>query len=320
MVAEISKQLDMELFQSQALQVVESVKKVIIGKEDMIVDLFIAMLAEGNVLLEGVPGVAKTSIAKAFASALGLEFKRIQFVPDILPGDIIGMSIFNQRSGTFEVRKGPIFTNILLVDEINRASPKIQSALLEAMEEKQVSIDGTTFRLPSPFMVITTQNPIDIAGTFPLPEAQIDRFMFKLDIGYLSPENELRMLQAKARGPEAYEPKVLGREDILRLVEMTRQVRTDDRVLEYIRDLIVASRSRDELLLGGSPRASIALLKASKAYAAINGRDYVIPDDVKYLVPRVLSHRLIVKPELELENTTAADVIDDLLTEVAVPV
>jgi MoxR-like ATPase len=169
-------------------------------------------------------------------------------------------------------------------------------------------------------MVITTQNPIDIAGTFPLPEAQIDRFMFKLDIGYLSPENELRMLQAKARGPEAYEPKVLGRDDILRLVEMTRQVRTDDRVLEYIRDLIVASRSRDELLLGGSPRASIALLKASKAYAAINGRDYVIPDDVKYLVPRVLSHRLIVKPELELENTTAADVIDDLLTEVAVPV
>jgi MoxR-like ATPase len=320
MVAEISKQLDMELFQSQALQVVESVKKVIIGKDELIFDLFIAMLAEGNVLLEGVPGVAKTSIAKSFASALGLEFKRVQFVPDILPGDIIGMSIFNQRSGTFEVRKGPIFTNILLVDEINRASPKIQSALLEAMEEKQASIDGTTYPLPSPFMVITTQNPIDIAGTFPLPEAQIDRFMFKLDIGYLSPENELKMLQAKARGPEAYEPKVLGRDDILRLIEMTRQVRTDDRVLEYIRDLIVASRDRDELLLGASPRASIALLKASKALAAINGRDYVIPDDVKYLVPRVLSHRLIVKPELELENVSATEVIDELLDEVPVPV
>jgi MoxR-like ATPase len=320
MTTKTRENMDMGRFQSQTLQVVEAVKKVIIGKDELIFDLFIAMLAEGNVLLEGVPGVAKTSIAKSFASALGLEFKRVQFVPDILPGDIIGMSIFNQRSGTFEVRKGPIFTNILLVDEINRASPKIQSALLEAMEEKQASIDGTTYQLPSPFMVITTQNPIDIAGTFPLPEAQIDRFMFKLDIGYLSPENELKMLQAKARGPEAYEPKVLGRDDILRLVEMTRQVRTDDRVLEYIRDLIVASRSRDELLLGGSPRASIALLKASKAYAAINGRDYVIPDDVKYLVPRVLSHRLIVKPELELENTTAADVIDDLLTEVAVPV
>jgi MoxR-like ATPase len=320
MTIKTRENMDMARFKSQTLQVVDAVKKVIIGKDELILDLFIAMLAEGNVLLEGVPGVAKTSIAKSFASALGLEFKRVQFVPDILPGDIIGMSIFNQRSGTFEVRKGPIFTNILLVDEINRASPKIQSALLEAMEEKQASIDGTTYPLPSPFMVITTQNPIDIAGTFPLPEAQIDRFMFKLDIGYLNPEDELRMLQSKARGPEAGEPTVLGRDDILRLIEMTRNIRTDDRVLEYIRDLIVASRSRDELLLGGSPRASIALLKASKAYAAINGRDYVIPDDVKYLVPRVLSHRLIVKPELELENTTAADVIDELLSEVAVPV
>jgi MoxR-like ATPase len=169
-------------------------------------------------------------------------------------------------------------------------------------------------------MVITTQNPIDIAGTFPLPEAQIDRFMFKLDIGYLSPEDELSMLQAKARGPQAYEPRVLGRDDILRLIEMARDIRADDRVLEYIRDIIVASRHHDELLLGGSPRASIALLKASKAHAAINGRDYVIPDDVKYLLPRVLSHRLIVKPELELENVTAAGVIDDLLKEVDVPV
>jgi MoxR-like ATPase len=320
MMAEPGKQLDMELFQSKALQVVESVKQVIVGKEDMIVDLFIAMLAEGNVLLEGVPGVAKTSLAKAFASALGLEFKRVQFVPDILPGDIIGMSIFNQRSGTFETRKGPIFTNILLVDEINRASPKIQSALLESMEEKQVSIDGTTFKLPSPFMVITTQNPIDIAGTFPLPEAQIDRFMFKLDIGYLSPEDELTMLRAKNDSRVAHEQQVLSRDDIVRLIEMVKQVRTDDRVLEYIRDLIVASRSHDKLLLGGSPRASIALLKVSKAYAAINGRDYVIPDDIKYLAPRVLSHRLIVKPELELENVSIAEIVKELLKEVPVPV
>ena len=320
METETSTQLDMELFQKQALQVIESVKKVIIGKEDMIVDLFIAMLAEGNVLLEGVPGVAKTSIAKAFASALGLEFKRVQFVPDILPGDIIGMSIFNQRSGTFETRKGPIFTNILLVDEINRASPKIQSALLEAMEEKQVSIDGTTFRLPSPFMVITTQNPIDIAGTFPLPEAQIDRFMFKLDIGYLSPEDELGMLRAKNEREVAHQPRVLSREDIVMLIDMVRRVRTDDRVLEYIRDLVVASRGHEKLLLGASPRASIALLKASKALAAINGRDYVIPDDVKYLLPRVLSHRLIVKPELELENVNAAEIVDELLSKVPVPV
>ncbi|OPY26718.1 MAG: Holliday junction DNA helicase RuvB [Methanocella sp. PtaU1.Bin125] len=320
MHTEARTKVDMDLFQSQALQVVESVKKVIVGKEDMIVDLFIAMLAEGNVLLEGVPGVAKTSIAKAFASALGLEFKRVQFVPDILPGDIIGMSIFNQKTGAFETRKGPIFTNILLVDEINRASPKIQSALLEAMEEKQVSIDGTTFRLPEPFMVITTQNPIDIAGTFPLPEAQIDRFMFKLDVGYLSPEQELNMLRAKNARQVAKQPGVLSREDIVGLITMVRDVRTDDRVLEYIRDLIVASRGHEKLLLGGSPRASIALLKASKALAAINGRDYVIPDDVKYLLPKVLSHRLIVKPELELENVDPSDIVRELLDTVRVPV
>jgi MoxR-like ATPase len=314
------QRMDMGLFQSQTLQVVESVKKVIVGKEDLITDLLIAMLAGGNVLLEGVPGVAKTSIAKAFASSIGLEFKRIQFVPDILPGDIIGMSIFNQKTGAFETRKGPIFTNILLVDEINRASPKIQSALLEAMEEKQVSIDGTTFPLPSPFMVITTQNPIDIAGTFPLPEAQIDRFMFKLDVGYLSPEEELNMLRAKNARQVVKEQGVLSREDITGLITMVKDVRTDDRVLEYIRDLIVASRSHEKLLLGGSPRASIALLKASKALAAINGRDYVIPDDVKYLLPKVLSHRLIVKPELELENIDPSGIVEELLDTVRVPV
>ena len=320
MDAEVKGQVDMELFRSRAFRVIESVKEVIVGKDDLITDLFIAMLAEGNVLLEGVPGVAKTSIAKAFASAVSLDFKRVQFVPDILPGDIVGMSVYNQRTGAFETRKGPIFTNILLVDEINRASPKIQSALLEAMEEKQVSIDGSTFMLPSPFMVITTQNPIDVAGTFPLPEAQIDRFMFKLDVGYLSPEGELDMLRAKNEGHTVAGKSVLSRDEILGLIGMVRQVRTDERVLQYIRDLIVASRSHKKLLLGGSPRASIALLKASKALAAVQGRSYVIPDDVKYLVPRALSHRLIVKPELELENVTAGEVIDDLLRSVEVPV
>jgi MoxR-like ATPase len=312
--------MDMERFQSQTLQVVEAVKKVIIGKDDLIVDLFIAMLAEGNVLLEGVPGVAKTSIAKSFASALGLEFKRIQFVPDILPGDIIGMSIFNQRSGAFETRKGPIFTNILLVDEINLASPKIQSALLEAMEEKQVSIDGTTFRLPSPFMVITTQNPIDIAGTFPLPEAQIDRFMFKLNVDYLSPENELNLIRAKNARSATTNHQVLSRPDILGMIETVNSVQVDERSMEYIRDIIVASRRHDKLLLGGSSRASLALLRASKACAAIYSRDYVIPDDVKYLVPKILAHRIIVKPEYELDNVTSAEVVADLLRNVKVPV
>ena len=315
-----TKSQDMELFQSKALQAVESVEKVIIGKQRLIIDLLVAMLSEGNVLLEGVPGVAKTSIAKAFSSSIDLDFKRIQFVPDILPGDIVGMSVFNQKTGTFETRKGPIFTNILLVDEINRASPKVQSALLEAMEEKQVSIDGTTFPLPSPFMVITTQNPIDVAGTFPLPEAQIDRFMFKLNVDYLSPEDELNMLRKKGEPPVAPGTKAISRQDLLGLIETVRRVRVDDKVLEYIRDIVVASRKHDKLLLGASPRASIALLKSSKALAAINGRTYVIPDDVKYLAPKVLTHRLIVKPELELENVTPAEVIEDLLNQVEVPV
>ena len=320
MNSDVNMNLSMELFQSQAQQVVKSIKNVIIGKDDLIIDLFIALLAEGNVMIEGVPGVAKTSIAKAFASAIGLEFKRIQFVPDILPGDIIGMSIFNQKTGAFETRRGPIFTNILLVDEVNRASPKIQSALLEAMEEKQVSIDGTTFPLPSPFMVITTQNPIDIAGTFPLPEAQIDRFMFKLDMGYLQPEDELDMLRFKRDARVVGEPMVLRHEEIPGLIDTVRNVRVDDKVLEYIRDIIVASRTHEKLLLGGSHRASIALLRASRAVAMISGRNYVIPDDVKYLVPKVLSHRLIIKPDFELEDVTSAEVIEELLTSVKVPV
>jgi MoxR-like ATPase len=321
MTTDVSMQLSMETFQSQALQVVKSVKKAIIGKDELIVDLLIALLAEGNVLIEGVPGVAKTSIAKAFASALNMDFKRIQFVPDILPGDIIGMSVYNQKTGLFEIRGGPIFTNILLVDEINRASPKIQSALLEAMEEKQVSIDGNTYLLSFPFMVITTQNPIDIAGTFPLPEAQIDRFMFKLNVGYLDPGEELSLLQFKRDAPVAdADPGAIGSEDIIRLIETVRQVRVDDRILEYIRDLVVASRTNEKLLLGASHRASIALLRASRAVAMISGRDYVLPDDVKYLVPKVLSHRLIVKPELELEGVTSYMIIKELLDTVAVPV
>ena len=320
MNANVNQQQSQDDYQSQVQRVVQSVKKVIIGKDGLIIDLLVALLAGGNVLIEGVPGVAKTSIAKTFAAAIGLDFKRIQFVPDILPGDIIGMSVFSQRTGAFEIRRGPIFTNILLVDEINRASPKIQSALLESMEEKQASIDGTTFPLPYPFMVITTQNPIDIAGTFPLPEAQIDRFMFKLDIGYLEPDEELEMLRLKRNPPLDGDSCILQREEVAGLIETAQKVKVDDRVLEYIRDIVVASRRHEKLLLGGSHRASIALLKASRAAALISGRNYVIPDDVKYLVPRVLSHRLVIKPELEMEDVTPAEIIDELLAEVKVPV
>jgi MoxR-like ATPase len=310
---------DMVSFKSVSSGVVGEVKKVVVGKDGLIEDIFIALLAGGNVLLEGVPGVAKTTIAKAFASAIGMEFKRIQFVPDILPSDVIGSSIFNQKDMSFNIHKGPVFTNILLVDEINRASPKIQSSLLEAMEEKQVSIDGITFQLPHPFMVITTQNPIDIMGTFPLPEAQIDRFMFKLNVDYPTPDEELGMLKSRNSRAMPEAAKVLSPEDVVRMIEMVKGIRVDEKVLEYIRDLVVASRQHEKLLLGASPRASISLMRASKAVAAMDGRDYVIPDDVKYLVPNVLGHRLIVKPEYELENVTSYDVASELLSSVKVP-
>lgn len=310
---------DIKDFGSMVTGVIDQTRRVIIGKEPLIYDIFTALLAGGNIVLEGVPGVAKTTIAKVFATATGLDFKRIQFVPDIMPSDITGASMFNQKSLEFDVHKGPVFTNILLVDEINRASPKIQSSLLEAMEEKQVSIDGITYRLPEPFMVIATENPIDIIGTFPLPEAQIDRFMFKLDIRYPTYDEEFDLLKSKNSGPTRSVEEVLGRENITAMIDCVNRVYIDDKVLEYIRDLVITSRQHDKLLLGASPRASISLLKASKAVAALNGRGYVIPDDVKYLAPKVLNHRLILKPEYEQEGATVNDIIEELLTKVKVP-
>lgn len=310
---------DIKDFGSMVTGVIDQTRRVIIGKEPLIYDIFTALLAGGNIVLEGVPGVAKTTIAKVFATATGLDFKRIQFVPDIMPSDITGASMFNQKSLEFDVHKGPVFTNILLVDEINRASPKIQSSLLEAMEEKQVSIDGITYRLPEPFMVIATENPIDIIGTFPLPEAQIDRFMFRLDIRYPTYDEEFDLLKSKNSGPTRSVEEVLGRENITAMIECVNRVYIDDKVLEYIRDLVITSRQHDKLLLGASPRASISLLKASKAVAALNGRGYVIPDDVKYLAPKVLNHRLILKPEYEQEGATVNDITEELLTKVKVP-
>ncbi len=319
MAAEQKTSGDISDFSSMATGVVEQARRAIIGKEPLIYDIFTAILAGGNIMLEGVPGVAKTTIAKVFATATGLDFKRIQFVPDIMPSDITGGSIFNQKTMEFDVYKGPIFTNLLLVDEINRASPKVQSSLLEAMEEKQVSIDGITYPLPEPFMVIATQNPIDVVGTFPLPEAQIDRFMFKLDILYPDNIEELTLLKSKNADEGASVDEVLGREKVAYMIDMVKHVYADDKVLEYIRDLVIASRKHEKLLLGASPRASIAFLKASKAVAALNGRDYVIPDDVKYLAPRVLGHRLIMKPEYEQEGLTVDRIVEELLAAVKVP-
>jgi MoxR-like ATPase len=299
--------------------VVTETKKVIVGKDALINDIFVALLAGGNILLEGIPGVAKTTIAKTFATATGLDFKRVQFVPDLLPSDILGANIYRQSDYTFEFHKGPIFTNILLIDEVNRASPKIQSSLLEAMEEKQVTIEGTTYQLPAPFMVITTQNPKEIMGTFPLPESQIDRFMFKLNVDYPTYDEELGILKIKNNGGQAVAANVLRREDIIAMMDIVDSVFVDEKVMAYIRNIVLASREHEKVLIGGSPRASISLLKSSKAYAALQGREYVIPDDIKYLLPRVLEHRLIVRPEYELENVTPLDIIKDLLGSIEVP-
>ena len=311
--------VDMSAFTALASQITGEIKKAIVGKDDLITDMLIALLSEGNVMLDGVPGLAKTTIAKTFASTLDLEFTRMQFVPDILPSDVTGSYVFSQKDSSLVLNKGPVFTNLLLVDEVNRASPKTQSALLEAMEEKQVTIEGSTFPLPRPFMVITTQNPIDVVGTFPLPEAQIDRFMFKLKVDYPTFEEELEILKMKESGEQGEVTKLLALDDVVSMINLVKRVYVDEKVLVYIRDLIMASRDHEKLLLGGSPRASIALLKASRAVAAIRGREYAIPDDVKYLAPKVLNHRLIVKPEYEFEDVSAASIVQELLNTVKVP-
>lgn len=304
--------------QHTARAIFDEVSKVVIGKADLINYLIINLLSEGNILMEGFPGVAKTTIAKTFASVLGCDFKRIQFTPDIMPADITGTYIYNQKTGSFELRKGPVFANIVLADEINRASPKSQSALLECMEERQVTLEGTTMKVPVPFMVIATQNPIDLEGTYPLPEAQIDRFLFKLDVEYPDEKEELDMLIRKDNGVSSEIKKVTTPEQINRLIAAVKKVYIDEKVMQYITNLVINTRKNKELLIGASPRASIALLNASKSFAAIRGRSYVIPDDVKYLLPVVLRHRLILAPDSEFGGITVNEIIQNVLNQVEV--
>jgi MoxR-like ATPase len=280
-----------------------------------------SILAKGHILLEGVPGVAKTSMAKAIAKLLGLEFKRIQMTPDLLPMDIIGFYMYDQKIGGFVFKKGPIFTNILLVDEINRASPRTQSALLEAMQERQVTVEGVTYRLEEPFIVIATQNPIEMEGVFPLPEAQLDRFLLKIVTGYPSTKGFKELIKYIDRievGIEELKP-VLSKEDILKAADEVKSIRVDDSVIDYIASIVEATRNHPAVRLGASPRAGIALLRVSRAWAYIDGRGYVIPDDVKAVARAVLNHRIILRPEYEVEGVTAEKVIDDILVKVAVP-
>jgi MoxR-like ATPase len=311
----IRAQADVE----SAVKAVKSeVAKSVIGYEEQIEDFLICLLTRGHLLIEGVPGVAKTTLSKSFASVCGLSYRRIQFTQDLLPADITGHYFFNQRSGEFEVKKGPLFADLILTDEINRAPPKTQSALLEAMQERQVTIEGNTFDLPDHFTVIATLNPIETEGVYPLPEAQIDRFMIKSTMDYLKKDQELGILRLKTS--EEHEPNmILAREAIMDMSKDISKVFAHPSILDYVEEIALSTRTMEELDLGLSPRGAIHLLQTSMAHAYIHGRGYTIPDDVKAMAHKVLDHRLILSPEAELGGMTRAGVTDSVLSTVPVP-
>ena len=291
-----------------------NISSVIVGKANSINLLLIALICEGHVLIEDVPGVGKTMLARSLAISLGGVFKRIQCTPDLLPNDITGVSIFNQADQDFHFRPGPLFVNILLADEINRATPRTQSALLEAMQERQVTVDGTTYPLPRPFMVLATQNPVEYEGTFPLPEAQLDRFLLKVEIGYPAHNEEREILQRLERQhPIDNLAPVIQPEDVLKVTAQVWNVNVDSTIRDYMINLVNATRNHKDILLGGSPRATLSLFKACQAFAALHNRDHVLPDDVKALAAPVLSHRLLLKPEAELRGSSSLSIIENIL-------
>jgi MoxR-like ATPase len=300
--------------QEFAAQITKNVEKVIIGKADAIELVIVALLCDGHILIEDVPGVGKTMLARSVAISLGGEFKRLQCTPDLLPNDVTGISVFNQQSGQFEFRGGPVFVNILLADEINRATPRTQSALLEAMQEQQVTVDGITHSLPRPFLVMATQNPVEYEGTFPLPEAQLDRFLMRLSVGYPAFSDEkLLLTHLQREHPISTIQAVVDGKVLTEFQKEVWDVHVDETLKDYIIRLVSATRNHPDLALGASPRASLALYKASQALAALRGRDHVLPDDIKYLVPVTITHRLIVTSEAELRGHSAGIIIKDLL-------
>ena len=303
-------------------RVVNEVEKAIIGKNELLASIMAAVLADGHVLLEDYPGLGKTLLANSLATALGLEFKRIQFTPDLLPGDITGGYIFNRQTNKFELHKGPLFANIVLADEINRASPKTQSALLEAMQEQQVTLEGETMQLPTPFVVFATQNPIEYEGTFPLPEAQLDRFIMKLSVGYPTPEEEQEILsrRQKRQQDDVDLQRVTNEEELLAMRAAVETIHVDPDIEKYMVSLVTATRHNGRVTVGASPRGSLALLKLSRARAAIDGRNYVLPDDVKHFAVPALAHRLILAPELWMRRNAAESIIGTIVDTTAVPV
>ena len=306
---------------STADRIVENIARVIVGKEETIELCLVALLCEGHILLEDVPGIGKTTLAKAIARSTGCSFRRIQFTPDLLPSDVTGILYFNQRSQDFEFRPGPIISQVVLADEINRATPRTQSALLEAMQERQVTVDLETMALPRPFLVLATQNPIELEGTFPLPEAQIDRFLMRVSLGYPSKQDESAILLRYERDDplETLQP-VVKADDLLAMQEQVRSVLVEDSVREYIVDVVRATRDHGAVELGASPRGTLALYRAVQALAAVRGRAFVIPDDVKYLAPPVLTHRIIISPQTRLRGRRPEEVMSEIVDTVPVPV
>nr|WP_281168084.1 MoxR family ATPase [Siminovitchia fordii] len=310
-----------EITQQQIKKIIQNIEKVMIGKNEVARLCIVALLAEGHVLLEDVPGVGKTMMVKALSKSVNAEFKRIQFTPDLLPSDVVGVSIYNPKEMEFTFRPGPIMGNIILADEINRTSPKTQSALLEAMEEHSVTIDGVTLDMEKPFFVMATQNPIEYEGTYPLPEAQLDRFLLKLEMGYPTVEEEVEMLtlSQKASPIDELQP-MISLDDLRSLQDHVKDVFVEEAMKQYIVELANKTRMHQQVQLGASPRAAIALLKASKALAFISGRDFVLPDDVQYLAPFVFCHRLILKSESKYQGITADEIMENILSSVHVPV
>ncbi|HOE62282.1 MAG TPA: MoxR family ATPase [Candidatus Sumerlaeota bacterium] len=310
----------MASFNEISASVIANIEKVIIGKRAQVITVLSAVLARGHVLLEDVPGVAKTMLARSIAITFGCEFKRVQCTPDLLPTDITGVSVFNQKKAEFEFMQGPVFTNVLLADEINRATPRTQSALLEAMEERQVSVDGKTHILAHPFFVLATQNPVEQEGTFPLPEAQLDRFLMRISIGYPDFRQESEMLDRLRGGHPINSLKpILAAATVAQMQEYVEKVFVHEEVKTYLLKIVHNTRQNFKLGLGGSPRASIALYRSAQAMAALEGRNYVIPDDVKKLAEPVLSHRVILKPEYRLRKETTKTVIEEILASIEVP-
>ena len=322
-ILEFNSRIDLSKLQESVVRVKAELSKVIIGQQNMIELLIVSILANGHSLIEGVPGVAKTVTAKLLAKTMNVDFSRIQFTPDLMPSDILGTSIFNVKTSEFEFKKGPIFSNIILIDEINRAPAKTQSALFEAMAERQITIDGNEFEMQPPFLVFATQNPIEQEGTYRLPEAQLDRFLFKINVHYPTLEEEIQILenkhQQKTTNVEALIDSVLSAEQIAAYQNVIKDIVVEDNLLKYIAAIVNNTRTNANLYLGASPRASIAILEASKAVAAINGRDFITPDDIKKVVGPILCHRIILTPEREMEGLTAEKMIQDLIQTIEIP-